>query len=126
MAKPPEVKSVIKTGLLSGPLKDCIYYFPFQNKSCPSYTEESEKATHREQPRVLCGLGFFECFFWFVFKDWYIQTSKLLISPVKHTNSPRSLPLFKFYLFPHSTLLVLSYQGVTYSHFQIQLKTSNY
>lgn len=48
MAKPPEVRSVLKAGLISGPLKDPMYYFPFQNKSCASYTEESEKATHKE------------------------------------------------------------------------------
>ena len=48
MAKTPEVKSMIKAGLLTGSLKYYVYYFPFQNKSCASYTEESEKATNRE------------------------------------------------------------------------------
>lgn len=48
MAKTPEVKSMIKAGLLTGLLKDYMYYFPFQNRSCASYTEESEKATNKE------------------------------------------------------------------------------
>lgn len=87
MAKLPEVKSVIKAELLSGPLKDCMYYFPFQNKSCASYTEESEKATHRKQPRVLICLGFFECFL-FVFKDWYIQTINLSYQMYKFPFNP--------------------------------------
>lgn len=63
MAKPPEVKSVIKTGLLSGPLKDCIYYFPFQNKSCASYTEESEKQHTGNSPGYYVVWGFLSAFF---------------------------------------------------------------
>lgn len=48
MAKTPEGKSMIKAGLLTGSLKDYMYYLPFQNKSCMSYAKESEKATNRE------------------------------------------------------------------------------
>lgn len=93
MAKPPEVKPVIKARLLSGPLKTVRTTLLFKLNHVHLILK-NQKKQHTGSWVVW---GFVSAFCLLVFKDWYIQTSKLLISPIKHSNSPWFLPLLKFY-----------------------------
>ena len=117
MAKTPAGTSMIKAGLLTGSLKDNMYYFPFQHNSYAYYTEESEKATNRESLSALCGCGFgfvlvglFGVFLFLTIGIFRPQKYPLFLSDVQ-------IPLV---LSHHSTfLLVLCYQEVIYSHLRI-------